>query len=91
MIEQLLWFRPRYELDIDRCLDQKAGKTLIISYGVVENFKFLTLNACGLMPGEVILFLLRSIHSKLGIPLNASSEIVVMLFPIQENNWRYAL
>lgn len=28
-----------------------------------------------------MLFLLRSIHSKLGIPLNASSEIVVMLFP----------
>lgn len=56
----------------------------VIIERVAEELGFLTLNALGPMPGEVMLFLLRSIHSKLGIPLNASSEIVVMLFPRTE-------
>lgn len=70
-----------------RFIDRNAEKTFlqaIISHRIVEKLGFLTLNACGPMPGEVILFLLRSIHSKLGIPLNASSEIAVMLFPRTE-------
>lgn len=40
-----------------------------------------TLNAFGPMPGEVILFLLRSSLSKFGNPLNASSGMEAMELP----------
>lgn len=61
---------------------------VLFSHRIREKLGFLTLNACGPMPEEEILFLLKSIHSKLGIPLNASLEMVVIMFPRKEFNNR---
>lgn len=42
----------------------------------------LTLNACGSMPEDKILFFPKSIHSRLGMPLNAPAGMVLISLPV---------
>lgn len=46
----------------------------------------LTVNACGSIPDDMILFFPKSIHSKFCTPLNASAGMVVIAFPVDSQN-----